>query len=147
MGLLSESVPTHGNWQLDDPIVGKRWSFCLRINENGDIGFHFFNALYDYDPWVHGSSMIPYEGQWVHVAATYDGSYVTIYINGIADISEPRTGPIHNGYNPSSTSSVLYISYIDYSRYFEGYIDEVKIYSCALTADEILEEYTDNSPI
>lgn len=31
-------------------------------------------------------------------------------------------------------------------RYFNGLIDEVKVYGCALTADEIQAEYNAGSP-
>ena len=135
-----DKVPTHGNWRYDDPIVGKRWSYCLRISERGRIGFHFHNTPYIYDAWLDGSSMKPYEGQWVHVAATYDGSASTIYINGEVDVSAPRSGPIYDSYVTPC------ISYVDYSRFFDGMIDEVMVYNRALSSQEIKDYVKQENP-
>jgi len=47
----------------------------------------------------------------------------------------------------TTSSSPIRIGHVDYNRYFHGNIDEVKIYSCALSADDILDEYDEGSPI
>jgi len=71
-------------------------------------------------------------GEWTHVAGTYDGSNVKIYINGSLDATHPRTGSI-----ATSTGNLTlgYRSGVD--EYFYGLIDEVEIFNRALTANEI----------
>jgi len=130
-----ENVGAASYWKYDDPIIGKRWSYALIIDENGRLGFHFHNTPYSYDAWVKGPSLLPYEGKWIHVAATYDGSYSRLYLNGELKTQASRSGPIYD-------SNVLpYISYVDYSRYFDGLIDEAMIYNRALDSAEINQYY------
>lgn len=75
---------------------------------------------------------------WYHVAATYDGSQVTLYLNGNVEATLPSvsgdlnfaTGPLQLGrWQPSD------------ARAYPGRLDEVKIYSRGLSADEIKREY------
>jgi hypothetical protein len=74
-------------------------------------------------------------GQWHHYAATYDGTAGKIYIDGVLDVTSPGTGQI------SLTSSDLYIGENSGAtgRFLHGIMDEVRIYSRALTDTEINE--------
>jgi hypothetical protein len=72
-------------------------------------------------------------GQWYHVAATNVGSSVTLYLNGAAVGSKSMTLN-----TPAGTS--LYIGRIPTqspSQPLDGQVDEVGVYSRALTAPEI----------
>lgn len=74
---------------------------------------------------------------WTHVAATYNGSAAVLYVNGdlvVADYNLP--GVIMNDDNP-----VLIGASEFYSRYFNGKIDEVKLWDIALTEEQISAEY------
>ena len=76
--------------------------------------------------------------RWQHIAATLDGSTITIYVNGnvngtpLAETKKPEitTAKLEFGRAFSSAS-------YDYS----GYIDEIKIYNRALSAAEIQADY------
>ena len=74
---------------------------------------------------------------WYHVALTYDGSQMRLYVNGSEVANRDATGSIKTNDNP------LYIGYnprgVKY--WFNGVIDEVKVYKHALTSDEIQQEY------
>lgn len=81
--------------------------------------------------------------KWVFVAATYDGDTCKMYVNG-ADVttvsSDVASGNILN------TSSALRIgadggASIAAGSYFRGAIDDVRIYSTALTAAQIYTLY------
>ena len=72
---------------------------------------------------------------WIHAAATYDGRWLRLYLNGTRAaesdfpnrlVSSPRT-PIYIGTNKNSTDS----------QPFHGLIDEVVLYSEALPAATI----------
>lgn len=71
-------------------------------------------------------------GQWHHIACTYDGTTGRIYIDGVPAGTQtlsitPRTStaPVTFGYAPSMHS------------HLPGSLDEIRIYSRALTASEI----------
>jgi len=77
------------------------------------------------------------DGAWHHVAATYDGSFARIYVDGVAGGSAFGTGFF------SSTNKALLIGNDDTasSRFFNGSIDEVRIYSVARSSIQILADY------
>lgn len=71
---------------------------------------------------------------WQHVAATYNGSVMKLYVNGIEVKSTNVTA------NIPTTTKKLCIGAIDLStdmRYMTGKIDEVRIWKVARTASEI----------
>ena len=77
---------------------------------------------------------------WAHLAATYDGATLRLYVNGTLAASLPGSGPITNstGQLKIGGTSVL-------SHWFRGLIDEVRIYGRALSAGEIATDM--NTPI
>lgn len=69
---------------------------------------------------------------WQHVAATYDGAFMRIYVNGVEVANKPQTGAIDNVAAP-----VLIGRNVVNGAGFVGGIDEISVYSRALTAAEI----------
>ncbi|MCX7834832.1 MAG: choice-of-anchor D domain-containing protein [bacterium] len=77
-------------------------------------------------------------GPWQHVAITYDGSYVRYYLNGSLSNSVAYSGTLG-----SFSSAKLTIGYNDNNNdYFNGFLDEIRIYNRALTASEIYQCYS-----
>lgn len=68
---------------------------------------------------------------WYHVAATYDGSSMKLYINGVLDASKSQTGSVNS--NGAFNVGYLYNT----SRNFNGKIDEVRVWKRALSQTEI----------
>lgn len=76
-------------------------------------------------------------GRWHHVAASYDGAAMRLYLDGALVGSLAKTGPVARdpnvptwiGSNPGTFDQV-----------FDGRIDEVKIFGRALSAAEIAQE-------
>jgi len=87
---------------------------------------------------VNGLTVIP-TNEWTFVAGTYDGSSLNLYVNGSLDNSALHSGNIDTNNMPLSIGR----SGFD-SNYFNGTIDEVRIYDRALTEGEILQLY--NNP-
>jgi hypothetical protein len=74
---------------------------------------------------------------WYHLAGVYNGRTAVLYVNGI-EATDAWKGTQFN-----SESDILYIGRRsrDCANYFNGIIDEVKIYSRALSAAEIKADY------
>ena len=69
-------------------------------------------------------------GKWNHVAATYNGSTRTIYLNGILKGSDSPGG--HSG-----TATSYKIGCNAYAGYYDGQIDELRIWNVARTETQI----------
>ncbi len=85
------------------------------------------------------------QGAETHIAATYDGAVIRIYLNGVLDPSETAApGSISpkppDPANPTA-SGVGIGNQIDRDRPFLGLIDEVALYPTALSAARILAHY------
>ncbi|MHC4157646.1 MAG: LamG-like jellyroll fold domain-containing protein [Planctomycetota bacterium] len=76
-------------------------------------------------------------GTWQHVAVTWDGSTGVFYVNDINAGQDTSSGDL-----PDLASPVT-IGYKHYGsrRYFNGLIDDVRIYNRALSAGEIRQLY------
>jgi uncharacterized repeat protein (TIGR02543 family) len=69
---------------------------------------------------------------WTHVAGTYDGSVVRLFVNGVLVASTTVSGPI-----ATSTGPLRIGGNSLWGEYFQGVIDNVRIYNHALTAAQI----------
>ena len=78
-------------------------------------------------------------GSWYHIVVVYNNSTVTLYINGVNQGSVYWGGDIVM--NPSVPSSIGYWNY-----FFNGIIDEVKIYSRVLSSQDVLQLYQSLTP-
>jgi hypothetical protein len=77
-----------------------------------------------------------------HVAGTYDGDSIRYFINAVQVASAGWSG---NLYQNSLTTSIGNVSPdpIDYYEQFVGYLDEVRIWSTARSANELLANMYD----
>jgi len=74
--------------------------------------------------------------QWYTLVYTYDGTTAKFYVNGALASSVPNPGPVT--FTPNSAD--VYIgktASTTYPYYFNGVIDEIRIYNRALTAQEV----------
>ena len=78
-----------------------------------------------------GPSAVP-ANSWSHLAVTYDGAALRLYVNGNLVATQSKSGTI-----ASSTSQLQIGGDGIYGQYFSGLIDEVRIYNTALTAAQI----------
>ena len=67
---------------------------------------------------------------WTHIAGTYDGKALRLYINGKLDVSEDKTGEIANPGEPLGLGKYGGELYV-------GGMDEVFLYDRALSEDEL----------
>jgi hypothetical protein len=81
--------------------------------------------------WISGPSASPV-GSWTHVALTYSGSQLVLFVNGVQVASAAVSGAIQ------ASSSPLWIGGNQpYGEYFAGLIDDVRVYNRALSQTEI----------
>jgi hypothetical protein len=78
--------------------------------------------------------------QWVYYTATYDGTTMRMYINGIQVASSTVSKTI------ASTTNALWIGDEGYGNAFAGKIDDAKIYNYARTPKQIMEDMQGSHP-
>jgi chitodextrinase len=83
-----------------------------------------------------GPAALP-AGSWSHIAVTYDGATVRLYVNGVQAASQARTGTLASSTNPLQIGGDGL-----YGQYFNGTIDEARVYSTALSAAQIQTDMT-----
>jgi len=82
------------------------------------------------------------DGQWHHIAGTYDGSKICLYVDGKLDVSSEATGSVEvNDYNV-----IVGANAEKPGRNFKGSIDDVRIYSYALSAEEVQTISAEQNP-
>lgn len=75
-------------------------------------------------------------GSWQHITVTFDGNTIYFYKDGVQIGSKTRSGSL------SDNSNALYIgSYTNSQWFFDGKIDEVRIYNRSLSSKEVRDLY------
>ena len=102
--------------------------YVLRCGDNGKLSFNISNAS---GVWMEAvSSSIMKTGVWYHVAGTFNGDTISVYINGNLEASTVYSGSI-------SVSTGLPARIGDLAngggRWFDGQIDEIKVWGTALS--------------
>jgi hypothetical protein len=78
---------------------------------------------------------------WTHLAATYDRTTMRLYVNGTQVASRAQTGNI-----ATSTNALQIGGDSFYGQYFQGNIDEVRVYNRALSQAEIQTDMNTPQP-
>ncbi|WP_272473957.1 LamG-like jellyroll fold domain-containing protein [Baekduia alba] len=74
---------------------------------------------------------------WTHVATTYDGATLKLYVNGVLATSKAVTGSM-----PNSAGALKFGGNSIWGEWFQGQLDEMRLYSRALTAGQIQSDMT-----
>lgn len=90
---------------------------------------------------VTGTATIP-TGVWTHIAATYGAGTWNLYINGVLDKTESEGSavPVSNSIQHASIGSALTSTGAP-DGFFNGKIDEVRIWNVVRTASEVSGNY------
>ncbi len=119
---------------LNNPaIISKKsaTSYKLNLNTSGKVEFNPKGGAS-----ILVSNAVIFQNRWSHIAATYNGTTTSIYINGVLDTSFTTI----SGAIGTNTDSLLIgcdkpVSFAD--NFFTGFIDEVRIANYAKTSEQI----------
>ena len=101
--------------------------YTLRTGANGSLSFNISGA----GVWQEVTTgPVMNTGKWYHVAGTYDGTTMRVYVNGEQLNTTPFSGTISNGTYDLTIGRIAFTS--GGTRYFDGMIDEVRIWNSAL---------------
>ncbi|GAA4951724.1 hypothetical protein HD597_000164 [Nonomuraea thailandensis] len=78
---------------------------------------------------------------WTHIAATLDGTYLRLYVNGTLVASKRENDPIKVTNAPVRIGRDL----PQFNKQFKGRIDDIRIYRTALTPEQIQSDM--NTPV
>lgn len=135
--LMAWVKPTGDVWY--PAIMGKGYeangAYSLHIRRDWSLWFELDDP--DGKRWFYNPTDLTLEpGVWQHVAATYDGHTMRVYING-HEVGQGREGPAAI----RQTAEPLRLGWLGSYGFFEGEMDEAAVYSRALSANEIRAEY------
>ncbi len=103
--------------------------FDFRILDNNSMEIIWKNGG---DQSLISNTRLP-DDQWHHVSAIYDGSDISLYVDGVLDSTASRLAPL-------STDESFLIAAAGkgtISQFFRGNIDEVRVWDTALTVDQL----------
>ncbi len=107
-------------------------AYILSIGGGGTVSFHREVA-----PWAYSGSLTLPSNEFGHVAVTYDGATMRIYVNGVPDAEQAR-----GAQNTDTVTPVLIGAQWTGgapSGFFSGVLDEVALFDVALTVEDIAE--------
>ena len=113
-----------GTWAGNGPML---WVDHLATRHHLTLGGSFSSYL--------DSGASPSLGQWQHLAATFDGTTARYYVDGAEVASRAVTGGVgdSNSWRIGAYGSIA-------GGFFDGLIDEVRVYNRALGASEIVAD-------
>lgn len=117
---------------------GTNGGYDLRCNKNGGVNFRFGTSA----GWKFIVSTTKLkQGEWHHVAGTFNGDSICIYVNGQLERVKQHTGRIGTSYGLSAKIGEFSRSGISGlpGGNFDGQIDEVRLWNAALSPEQIAQ--------
>jgi N-acetylneuraminic acid mutarotase len=124
------------------PSANTGWRTVLLKERPGQLAYALFGstdtnrpsgeiALNPWNQQTRGTTQLPLN-TWTHLAVTYDGAVIRLYVNGALNSSLGASGSITTSGDPLRIGGNTV-----WGEYFAGLIDEVRVYNRALSAAEI----------
>jgi len=117
-------------------IIGQAYRNAIHMQTNGNVQYGIRNTATGINQVSGGVASL---NQWTFIVGTYDGTTLSIYINGAFITSTPRTITELRATTQLKIGADVGISGNFVT--FNGLIDEVRIYNRALSADEVMQHY------
>ena len=128
-----ENDRTLGRWE----VIEKAGAYWINVRTNGRIRVGGFFGGCTSAAWKYLDSSAPVPtNTWTHVASSYNGSTLTVWINGTRAGSMPVTGRTCANNRPLAVGAKNYpVGSPD--AFWDGQLDDIRIYRRALSAAEI----------
>lgn len=145
------SVPDNNNLDITTNITLEAWVYATKstgvqnvvskssnsintgyIFPRTDNGWSNVVLYLNIGGWKTLSAAYPSLNAWHHLAATYDGATMKIYIDGTLSASSAQTGSIATNSNALTLGNQT-----GYSEYFGGSADEIRVWNVTRTQSEI----------
>lgn len=154
--IKTNRLTTYGNILSRGEVTGDTPS-GMSLRAGGDWCKAFFSIQRQYQEnpavaeRVNSSSLQPRHmdrvGKWVHLACTFDGDFLRLYVNGQLDREMEVSSRGLHLWDRSDHKLVIGNSSLKSrmawsDKYFDGAIDEVKIWKRGLTANEVERLFT-----
>ena len=144
-------IPAAGSLDITTAITLEAWVYPTKnsgvqnvINKSGNAANTGYIFPRTDDGWAHAviylhiggwrtlSAVYPSLNAWHHLAATYDGATIKLYIDGVLSASQAQTGTITTNSNPLTLGNQT-----GFSEYFGGSADEFRVWNVARTQAQI----------
>ncbi|MFC2111390.1 LamG-like jellyroll fold domain-containing protein, partial [Bacteroidota bacterium] len=126
---INSTVPNNEICSWGKNSTGQKWVF--RINSDGTIRVEVNGG------YIYGTTTVD-DGEWHHVACVYSGTDVVntlLYVDGVLETSG---GTLGEAVNTNTSGGInLRVSRGINNRYFVGGIDEVRVWSTALSVIDL----------
>jgi hypothetical protein len=142
---FSASQPfTFAGWINPSNVSGNKvilskpslWEYSFRLTNN-NLEFIYWDTSGIGIIFVSAAAVVS-AGVWQHIAVTFDGSRADLYVNNVLVASDTSiSGTLQNRSNNMRIGHGYYGSGSSY--YFQGKIDDFRIYDRALSPAELLE--------
>ncbi|MHC4727938.1 MAG: LamG domain-containing protein [Planctomycetota bacterium] len=122
------------DWQTIIAKGDRSWRLQRNWNEN-TLEFACSGLVVPGSDWgpVYGNTDVN-DGHWHHIVGVYDQQNIYLYVDGNLDASATASGTIRINEEPVYIGENSQMP----NRFFNGLIDDVRIYNYALSAEEIL---------
>ncbi|MDE2291358.1 MAG: hypothetical protein KGL53_04685, partial [Elusimicrobia bacterium] len=134
-GGLAQTIAAVGAPQT---AAGSNWAFW--INTTGLLSLTNSSGGGAFSP-----SGLLAPGAWQQVAVAVNGTHVWFYVNGVLKSAQSWAGNDGGGAMPFSVGAGIRADGVTPEAFFNGDLDEVKVFSRALTAPEVASDYADSS--
>jgi len=161
MSLSAWVKPDYSDGSSEFTVVSKDKAFVLAINNNIPPYKIAKFSVFDGIKWTTIESTTQIGEEWTHLAATFDGSSIGIYVNGNLESTLPITGipsltvngqleltPVDSISSDSDIVIGAYLSeksgHSETSNQFSGSVGDVHLYDSLLEPAQISEIYNQN---
>jgi len=112
---------------LKEQVGGLAWALYANADNNRPSGHAFTSTEFD----TRGTATLALNA-WTHLALTYDGASLRLYVNGTQVSSRALSGPLVASNQPLRIGGNGI-----WSEWFMGSLDEIRVYNRALSATEV----------
>ncbi|MGD8787010.1 MAG: hypothetical protein PVJ60_06270, partial [Phycisphaerales bacterium] len=108
-------------------------AYAIKHQSGNNLEFFIYDG--DWHSTNYTTNIESLNGEWHHMAGTYDGNALKFYLDGVLSVTTTYASSIgtatHNVYLGENSQQT--------GRYFDGILDDARIYSRVLTQEEIMD--------